>query len=651
MATPNTDTDARDRVLIPSAESQKLLKEYMLRVLIEHKKFSNYQDKMEVIDVAYARYNAIRLDSNGMVVGQGVDAATTPVGVLNIPTTTPPVVVSQVDAMVAYLADVFLSGTPIFPVVSNPNNRAQAENLEVLIDDHATLSGMTRQLLLFLKDAVKYNFSAIEADWTSIDQYSITDAMLTPGKVALNKAATKLTKVTRHDPYNVIWDHNTNPGDVSCEGDYAGYIRIKSRPKLKRLLIQLGGEGYCFNTREALALSTSPNSVSTYYRKPPQISSYITSRKPEDGMNWMQYLGAVDTGSAGQGDNFEEVVLYARIIPRDFKLSVPSPSTPQVWKLRMINNSVIVEARRIISAYDYLPMLLGQPLEDGLGFQTQSVAEAAIPFQAAAAIMLNIRFNSARRAVSDRALYDSSLISSTDINAPVPAAKIPVKTNSLDGTKRISDAYFQIPFNAQGTETALQDGLLIASFAKQMAGLNNTQQGQFQKGNKSVEEFQTTMQGSDSILRMPALALEYQVFNPLKNIIKLNIFQYSADVKVTSQKTGNIHNIDINALRSEILAFKIADGYTPKSKLANTNGITTMMQLISSSPILQQAYGAKLPDMMAHLGQLMGIYGLEQYGTPPGQAAPAPVAPPMQQPQVAPPGQEVPQAPEAAPLP
>lgn len=606
-----------DKVLIPSANSQKLLVDFCRRMLTEHKKFNNYHAKMASVDVAYARYQAIQKDVNGVIVnGGGVDAATTPVGVVGMKPTTPPVVVSQVDAMVGYLADVFLSGVPLFPVVSNPNNVQQAEDLETILDNHASLGGYVRQLLLFLKDGVKYNFSALEVLWTSIDQYSVTDEILSPGTKKVEKSSQKYSKVKRLDPYNVVWDHNVAPGDVSSDGDYAGYIEILSRVKTKRKLTRMGIDNECFNIKEAMGttLNAPPAEAIYNYVQAPQVSDYVQSRKPLDGMNWIAYLTGRDSTSINQNvtGNYEIFTVYARILPIDFFLNVPEPNTTQIWRLTMVNNQVLVEARRIISAYDNLPVLCGQPLEDGLGFQTQSVAEGAIPFQTAAATMLNIRFNAARRAVSDRALYDSTVVSADDINAPVPAAKIAVRLNSL-GNKTLADAYHQIPFDGRGTETALQDGLLIAGFAKDMAGLNNVQQGKFQPGNKSVTEFQTTINNSDNILRMPALILEYQVFAPLKAILKLNLFQYGSDAIVVSQKDGAVRDVNMAVLRQQVLAFRIADGFTPKSKLASTDAISQLLQMILSSQIAAQQFGPMLPGIVIHLAQLQGIRGLEQY--------------------------------------
>ena len=621
--------DPRDvKTLIPTMESQKKILEFSNRILTEHKKFASYQNKMEAIDIAYSRYTAGRTSEEGIYTSGGVDAATTPVGVMNLPTTTPPVVISQVDSMVGYLADVFISGYPLFPVVSSPENKEYAEQLETLLDDHATIGGYARQILLFLRDGVKYNFSAIEVDWTSIDQYAILDEVLSPGTKKASVTKKAYTKLTRWDPYNTVWDYNVSPGDVAADGDYAGHIEVISRTKLKRKLQRLADNGEVFNVKEALS-SAIGYSVANY-RLHPQISNYVSSRKPESGINWYTYLTGNEDVSPATTGNYELFTFYARILPKEFSINSPSQKTTQIWKFIVVNSSVVVQAKRIISAYDYLPVLFGQPLEDGLGYQTQSVAEGNIPFQQAAETLFNISFNSARRAISDRALYDTSLISPSDVNAPVPAAKIPVKTNSLSADKKISDAYYPIPFDARGTEGALQSGMQIVSFGKELSGLNSPMQGQFQKGNKSVTEWQDTMGGADSRLRLPAVILEYQVFQPMKNILKLNIFQFGDDAELVSQKSGKNIKINITELRNRVMAFRVADGYTPKSKLAGTEAIGNAMLLIAQSQILQQAYGAALPSMFSHLMHLQGIRGLEEY-TPqmPGGAAPVATAPPI----------------------
>ncbi len=619
-------------LFIPTKDSQAKVVEFLQRVFDEHRKNTDYMSKMEAVDIAYARYVSNLDPVTGVARGEGIDSATQPVGVVNMPSTTPPVVVSQVDSMVAYLSDVFLSGSPIFPIVSTPANKEDAEKLETLIDDHATLGGYARQLLMFFKDGIKYNLSALEVDWTSIEQYSSLDELLQPGTKRVAKDRKSYNRLKRLDPYNTIWDRNTPPGDVACEGDYAGYIELKSRPKMKKFLNRLSDDGEIFNTKEALSCGYT-SGESSLYRIHPQISDYVTARTPKSGINWFSWFtGKEDIDNIFQ-DNYEVVTIYARIIPSDFGFSTAMQNTPQIWKFRLVNQKVLIQAKRIVSAYDYLPILFGQPLEDGLGYQTQSIAEATIPFQEAAKTLFNIRFNAARRAVSDRAIYDPSVISPLDINAPVPAPKIPAKVNNLDPSKTLQHAYYPIPFDARGTEAAVQDGLTIVSFGRELSGLNNPMRGQFQKGNKSVQEWTDTMAGADARLRLPALTLEYQVFFPLKEIIKLNIFQYGDDAVVVSQKTGQAYEVNLTALRDKVLAFRVADGFTPKSKLASTENILALMQMVGQSQQLQAQLGHMLPNMFAHLAQLMGVKGLQEYipqqGAQDASAGNVPVIPPQ----------------------
>lgn len=599
-----------------TAIAQKNFIAYGQKLLTVHKRQQELHNKMELIDIAYARFKRAQTEEERAAAG------TVACDIFSKDEITPPIVVSQVDSMVAYWAEVFLSGYPLFPVVSTPQKKAAAEALEALLDDHATLGGYARQLLLFLIDGAKYNFCALEADWDQVHQYSVLNDFLATDGQKLQRDAKYFTKLKRLDPYNTVYDPTVAPGDMAANGDYAGYLELETKIKLKRRLNRYSVTREVYNASEAYNLRTdTPTGWSQNYRMPPQVSDYISARLPRDEVDWSHWLGgkADPKHSPGRADNYEIFTYYARIVPNDFGVEAPQPNTPQIWKVVLVNGEVLIHAKRIISAYDALPIFFGQPIEDGLGLQTESVAEGAIDFQDAAKTLYNIRFAAARRAVSDRALYDADMIQHHMINSKAAAPKIPVNLKGIAG-KKLSDAYHQIPFDLRGTETALQDAGVITEFAKELRGLNNAQRGQFQKGNKSVVEWQDTMGNSDNRLRLSALTLEHQVFVPLKETLKLNIFQYGDNAIVVSQKTGDVIEIDIAALRKEVLSFRLADGFTPKSKLASTEMITTGMQMLSTNPALQAAYGAALPSIFAHIMQLGGVRGLDQYN--PQTAAP-----------------------------
>lgn len=592
-----------------SKEAQGHVIAFANKILQAHKHNNELYNKMEIIDQAFARYKAT---------GEDVEVCA---DVFSKDDITPPMVVSQVESMIAYWADVFLSGYPLFPVVSTPAKRKWAEQLESLLDDHATLGGYVRQLLLFLTDAGKYNFSAIEAEWDEVSQFSVINDYREERQQRLDTEERSFTRLTRWDPYNTVWDSTLAPADVAEHGDYAGHIQLLSRVKFKRLLNRYTKQRAIYNAREAETLySGGGTALAGHYRMHPTISNYLNAKMPLDQIDWEAYLGGQSQGRrpAGRADNFEVFKFYARIIPADFGISVSRPNTPQIWCFVVVNGQLVIHARRVISAQDRLPVFFGQPKEDGLGIQTQSVAEGVIEFQEAAKTLYNIRFSAARRSVSDRALYDPNIIDPKDINSKAPAPKIPVKINAL-GNKSLGEAYHQIPFDMRGTETTLQDAAIINEFSKDLTGLNNPMRGQFQRGNKSVTEWEDTMAYGENRLRLSALLLEHQVFQPLKDTLKLNIFQYGDSTIVVSQKTGEVIEVDIAKLREHTMSFRISDGYTPKSKMASAEMLQAGMQMIMSSEILQQQFGPSLPAIFAHIMQLGGVRGLEEY-TPERQA-------------------------------
>ena len=610
-------------ILELSKKSQESLLSFVRKVTEAHKaNNTELVAKMDAIDIAYARY--VESVANAGEGGVDVRAGQTVCDVFDRDHVTPPLVIAQVDSFVGYLADVFLSGYPMFPVVSTPATKQWAEQLETLMDDHSQIGGYARQLLMFLRDGCKYNFCAVEVEWDAVNQFSTLDDYTTREKL-LDRKDKYFNRVTRINPRNLIRDPAVLPGDVSEEGDFVGYIERISMTRLKRLVLRLQKEGRALNVHDAMESARSVNNLTPsngqqLYTDNPIISDYISSQGRERTVDWDAWF----EGSVGKarrpsyGSMYEKVTLYARIMPADHGIRAVQPNTPQIWKIITINGKLLT-AFRIVSAYDYLPVLIGQPIEDGFAEQTQSIGEAQMPFQQAAETLFGIRFAAARRAVSDRALYNSNYLTEKQVNSKAAAPKIPVNLPVMSGTS-FDAIYKQIPFDLRGTETALADAQTIAGFGQQLSGINGPQQGQFQRGNKSVSEWNDTMGNSDSRLRLPALSLEHQVFSRMKSVMALNIMQYGEDVELVSQKTGDVVKVDIAELRKRTLSFRIADGYTPKSKLASTEMISQGIQLIGQSQFLQQAYGQYLPGMFAHLMQLGGVRGLEEYDPMKAQA-------------------------------
>jgi hypothetical protein len=596
-----------------NGESVKALEQYCKRILDAHKAFNDLRYKMEVVDTEYYRYHAQSEQTAG----------STPCGI-QVDQLIVPIVISQADSFVGYLAELYLSGYPIFPVVSTPTTANIADKMEAIVDTHATVGGYARQFLQGFRQGIKYNFMPILTEWDTMPSYDIVaNALSTSNSKNLKMAEKGYTCIKSIDAYNCIWDNRVHPALVSTRGDYTGYIERVTRNEVRALWEKLKGKKIHYNENH---LSSLPGvgMESVYYNDPPLVSSYVSSNRNAGGnINWDAWFGSPNgmkvTGSLKQS-MYELTKLYIRCIPADFGINVPHASVPQMFKVYFLNGQKVIGFDRCITPYGRLPLEIGTPLEDQFGLQTPSIAESQVGWQSAATTLFKIRIDAARRAVADRGIFDSEIINPTDINSSHPAAKIPARMRGLTDGKSIKDAYFPIPFQSQGLETVVNDMGAILAFSDQSSGLNAPQRGQFQKGNKSVEEWRDTMGSADNRLRLPALNVEFQSFIPIKEQIKFNLFMYGEAGTYTSSKKGDAYDVtpeDFAEMQEKALMFRIADGYTPKSKMASTDFLTTLLQQILSSPVLAASpYVEYVPGMIAHIAQLAGVRNFSEYAPP-----------------------------------
>lgn len=603
--------------VIISRESQSSLLDYAQKILGWHKTCGQFRNKMDQIDISYARYQEALARGNK----DGVDrfgAVECGVGA-NRKEVVNPIVISTVESVVAYWSEVFLSGYPRFPVVATPDKREQAEGLEGILQDHVTLSQSDAELQILLKDLGKYNLGVVEIDWAPLSTYQleIPDPTVVGEKREQSYDSKHINYIRRWNLRNTFFDPLVDPVQVARDGEFIGHTEVYNRVKLKRLLNYLTNEKKLVHS-SVVNKAMESRADSTLWVPDPTISPFMTgSKETNDYDSWCGFAPPVPDGMIkvpynGQGVYYISTI-YIRAIPTDFLLNVPNKNSPQIWKLLVVNGNVLISAEKLNTAYDMFPVYIGHAFEDGMGLQTQSYAEMAMPIQEATTRLFNIRFQAANRAIQDRGLFNPSMIRASDINSPIPSAKIAVQVQALAENGGLDQAYRPIPFDGRGTEGVLQDAILINDWSKELTGQNNASRGQFQKGNKTMAEFDTIMSNSDNRSRLSALIIAQRIFGPMKEQLKLNILQYGDDTEIISPRSSKPLSVVINDLIQSSLQFELADGYTPKSKLANTDFMLSLINLISTSPYLQQVYGQQLPGVVAHLAQLGGVRGFDQY--------------------------------------
>lgn len=503
-----------------------------------------------------------------------------------------PVVMPQVEAAVTYQASVFLQGTPLFEVVAAPAYMDQAKQMSTVIEENSIRGGWVREFLMAFRDGFKYNLTAIEVTWERRTTQTIATDVAFGTEGRPKEVIWAGNVVRRLDIYNTFWDTRVAPSRVHSEGEFAGYTMLKSRIALKQFIAELPDK-MVDNIRSAFSsglgsATVGGAGVETYY-VPNVNPDALLNKDPRASTNWMAWAGVVERPTnIDYKDLYEVSILYGRVLPSDFGLKVPSANTPQVWKFIIVNHQVLIYAERLTNAHGYIPILFAQPNEDGLTYQTKSLAQNVAPIQDINSALLNSVIAASRRAISDRGLYDPSRVAEHNINSTNPSAKIPVKPAAYG--KPLSEAYYPIPFKDEQSQYAMQKITTLNQYANVISGQNPAKQGQFVKGNKTLHEYEDVMTHANGRDQMCSMLLEAQLFAPMKEIIKTNILQYQAGTTYFSPSKDEEVKIDPVALRKAVMTFKVSDGLTPSDKLINSDIMMVAMQTIGQSEQIGSNY-------------------------------------------------------------
>ena len=607
--------------VLSKASQESFLQYYKETILTVNHIKSSQRTKFESIDRAYMREND---KTDRQTQAKLHNKAGDPSALQNI---TVPIVMPQVEEAVKYQASVFLTGVPIFGIVANAQFMDEAIEMETVLANNSKKGGWTREFMMFFRDGFKYNFAPIEVSWDR----NTTAALVTDLNFSIKEGKPVQTvwtgnKVTRLDPYNTFVDPRVPPSEVYKRGEFAGYTEFLGRIELKQLIAEMSDTitmnvAKAFESQSMAIPGTSTGESAEAYYVPSINPEVFLSDQYEGAMNWLSWAGLAgnqaNKNAAIQYKNtYEKTTLYCKILPSEFGLRVPGANTPQIWKLIFINHQVIIHAERQTNAHGWIPILIGQPHEDGLNYQTKSLATNAQSFQETTSAFMTSILASRRRAISDRTLYDPSRVTSAQINSANPSAKIPVRPAAYG--KNISDAVYPFPYREDQASFGMSSIQALIAMSNQLAGQNPARQGQFVKGNKTRAEFEDIQGNSAGRDQMVSILYEAQIFVPMKAIFKLDILQYQGAESIYSEDKERVVDIDPVKLRNSMLEFKISDGLVPSDKIIGAESWTSALQIIGSSPQIGQNYN--IAPLFSYLMKTQGAQ-INQFEKSPEQVA------------------------------
>lgn len=511
---------------------------------------------------------------------------------------TVPIVMPQVESALTYYLNVFLTGYPIFGVVSDPTNENAALMMNTLMGENQVTAGWARQLQMFFRDGLKYNLHGLEVEWVQKAVPSVDNDVTARNGAKPKKILWQGNAIRRLDLYNTFFDPRVHPAEIHEEGEYAGYLTVMSRVRLKKYIANMINQpdpdvvNRAMQTGPGIGMGGgNAGSPSGYYL--PMINPFpLMANQNVGGYDWASWFAGAAQNDPNNGvrynNVFEVMKIYIRMIPADYGLNVPEAKTPQVWKLIIINNTVILSYERVTDAHDWIPMFFGQPLEDGLDYQTKSFASNVTDMQSVASALMSSFLAGRRRTVTDRMIYDPSKIRKSDIASTDPTAKIPVRPSHYG--KPLGEAVYQIPFRDDQSPATLNGVQLVTNQANLINGQNPADQGQFTPGNRTEHEYADIMSRGNGKNQAMTIMTENQVFVPVKECLKLNILQYQQATQKYNPSTKQPITIDPVTLRKQAIVFKVVDGLTPEDKIIGSDDLQSAFQLLGQDQALGAAY-------------------------------------------------------------
>jgi hypothetical protein len=534
---------------------------------------------------------------------------------------TMPIVMPQVESALAYLAGVFLTGYPIFGIVAPPDQQEQIAPLEAIIADNSFKFGWAQELLKTLRNGLKYDLGACEVTWEVVkgNRVGTPDIkQITTGSV--QEIMYSGNRIKDLDPYNVILDTRVSPDRNHIEGEFAGYTEIVSPVNMKQRMENL-------DPLSSMNYTEAFNSPSTGAETGNQTAGFFTPMINPDALlpaaqnqpfSWNSFfaVGNQDRSRINYQSSYEWTVLYLRCIPNILGIRTTNANKVQIWKFIIVNRAVCIYAEPQKNAHGYLPVIVCKPSNDGMKWQSKSFAQNSEPYQYVASALVNSAIESQRRKVYDRIFYDASRINKKDIDNVSSVARIPVKNSQY--SKDIASAVHISPYRDEGVSDILQFANNVTNMADIAAGQNRVQQGQFQKGNKTKQEFDTTMSNSNARQQMTAIALEGSFWTPIKEIIKSNMLQFQPAGKVMNPKEGSQVEVDPVKVRASGFNFKVSDGLLPSAKLADSGLFGNILQAAQVMPEIRAEYD--LMGMIDYQFSLEGADWLSNFKRSPADA-------------------------------
>ena len=158
MATPATPNVPATPFLLSKTSQQGILEFHKQAITLQGESW-NIRGVLEQADKEYMRETDQTLEHSRAKLANTYGDSTRYQNIVV------PLVKPIVEAAVTYQTSVFLTGNPIFGVVSDPAFIDEALQFQTILENQASRGGWVSELINHFRNGFKYNLAAMEVDW------------------------------------------------------------------------------------------------------------------------------------------------------------------------------------------------------------------------------------------------------------------------------------------------------------------------------------------------------------------------------------------------------------------------------------------------------------------------------------------------------
>ena len=512
----------------------------------------------------------------------------------------------------AYLVAVYVAKSTIIEVPDLPNAMHVTAALKDKIGRDSGRHAWALELIKIIQNSVIYNFGAAE----------------------LRLTAKRENVLRAINPYNFFYDQSVPPDKIGSDALYAGYTELVTLPTLYRLISASGGQWLTdvgkslisdINALERVSYLTSQRSefigdycaggfgmtLSNALVRSARESNYHTPDWHAVVNDLSDVEQRVKLRTSIAKGNYQLTTYYCRAMPEWLGLpakkyaSYTGSDSGQipVWKMYILDHTYLMAVEPVVESHGYLPLMAGQVQVDTAG-DSLTYSESLAPVQVFSAKLNIARIAAMRRALSDRGLYDKSLIESDDINNRSPTAQIPVNGHSMrELGKGIRDAYFHLPFDSSGIAQLMGGIGEVDDFASRISGNNPQMQGAHLPGNRTAGEAQRVNMMGEGRFRVYSILFQQTFMLPFKIQLRSNLSDSTQELTYYDPATGRKQSVSQAEYAEYEPDFVLADGMMPSTKMISPDMLSSLLTAVIQIPQLQATkdVGAMV-DLLARAG-------------------------------------------------